>query len=123
MAAQQGMDQDISALSPEEQALAYQKVLNAHKFTSDLELVSALSSPAYLVHLAYTGKLHDAAFLRYLQRLNVTWRKPEYARFIRYPNSLYFLDALQYPEFRDAVGSESWGRDTAARVHATWSKW
>ncbi|PWO00208.1 hypothetical protein FA09DRAFT_328310 [Tilletiopsis washingtonensis] len=107
-------------LSSEERALAYNRAVNLHRFTADLELLSALASPAYLVHLAHTGCLHDAAFLRYLARLEATWRQPQYARFLRYPNALFFLAALRRPEFRNAVGSEEWAREAALMVNKTW---
>jgi len=107
-------------LSGEERALAYNRAVNLHRFTADLELLSALASPAYLVHLAHTGCLHDAAFLRYLARLEATWRQPQYARFLRYPNAFFFLAALRRPEFRNAVGSEEWAREAALMVNKTW---
>ncbi|PWN44610.1 hypothetical protein IE81DRAFT_321235 [Ceraceosorus guamensis] len=109
----------------QERSLAeqYHRAVNQHRFTSDLETLSALASPHYLVHLSQSGQLADPTFIRYLQHLHTTWRKPEYARFLRYPNALYFLDALQHPEFRGAVGTEAWARDTAARVEGHWEHW
>lgn len=117
---QAGSLQGASERSPAEE---YQRAVNQHRFTADLELLSALASPRYLVHLSHSGYLHSPTFIRYLQYLHTTWRKPEYARFLRYPNALYFLDALQHPEFRDAVGTEEWARDTSTRVKGHWEHW
>lgn len=35
-------------------------------------------------------------YLKYL----LYWKKPEYARYLKYPMCLYFLDLLQYEHFR-----------------------
>jgi SOH1 len=62
--------------------------------------VQSLASPAYLHYLA-TSKteegrplLFDPKFKAFLRYLQTTWSRPEYARFITYPHSLYFLDLL-----------------------------
>eukprot|EP00980_Cylindrotheca_fusiformis_P004609 scaffold982_cov139-Cylindrotheca_fusiformis.AAC.22 len=62
--------------------------------------VQSLASPAYLHYIATIttneGKSlllcpRFKAFLRYLHK---TWTRPEYARFIIYPNALYFLEVM-----------------------------
>eukprot|EP00897_Mesotaenium_endlicherianum_P008267 jgi/Mesen1/7469/ME000039S06686 len=44
----------------------------------------------------------DPAFVNYLKYLQY-WRKPEYANFIMYPHSLFFLELLQSQQFRTAM--------------------
>jgi SOH1 len=62
--------------------------------------VQSLASPAYLHYLATNtteeGKslLLDDKFKAFLRYLLATWSHPQYARFIKYPHSLYFLDLL-----------------------------
>lgn len=69
------------------------KDLPTNRFELELEFLQCLSSPAYLHHLATTGSLNDPQFLDFLRYLQY-WKKPEYVRYIIYPNSLYFLDLL-----------------------------
>jgi len=40
-------------------------------------------------------------YLKYL----LYWKKPEYAKFLKYPMCLYFLDLLQSEEFRRKIVS------------------
>jgi hypothetical protein len=62
--------------------------------------VQSLASPAYLHYIATTttsegqSLLLDSKFKAFLRYLHNTWSKPEYSRFIVYPNSLYFLEVL-----------------------------
>ena len=71
--------------------------LPEHRFALELEFVEALASPAYLHFLAnlLRQEHHQAEqwqpFLRYLYQ---TYSQPEYARFLRYPHALFFLQAL-----------------------------
>uniref|UniRef100_A0A7S1CQY1 Mediator of RNA polymerase II transcription subunit 31 n=1 Tax=Bicosoecida sp. CB-2014 TaxID=1486930 RepID=A0A7S1CQY1_9STRA len=69
------------------------------RFEVELEFVQCLSNPRYLMYLAREGLLADPAFIAYLDYLKY-WKRPEYVTFIRYPQSLYFLDRLQDPVFR-----------------------
>ncbi|CAO3588327.1 unnamed protein product [Absidia cylindrospora] len=43
-------------------------------------------------------------FIHYLEYLTY-WKEPEYAKFVMYPHALYFLDLLQYPQFRDYIST------------------
>lgn len=38
-------------------------------------------------------------YLKYL----LYWKEPDYARFLKYPTCLYFLDLLQYEHFRREI--------------------
>jgi hypothetical protein len=61
-----------------------------------LEFVQALASPAYLHYLATSGILYQSSFLDFLRYLRY-WKRPEYAKYLQYPNCLYFLDLLVPP--------------------------
>lgn len=59
---------------------------------------------AYLIFvvLAQRGYFKDNTFINYLKYL-LYWKEPEYAKYLRYPMCLYFLDLLQYEHFRREV--------------------
>lgn len=52
--------------------------------------------------MAQRGYFKDTAFVNYLKYL-LYWKQPEYARYLKYPMCLYFLDLLQYEHFRREV--------------------
>lgn len=52
--------------------------------------------------LAQRGFFKDAAFINYLKYL-LYWKEPQYARYLKYPMCLYFLDLLQYEHFRREI--------------------
>ena len=75
--------------------------LPPNRFSLELEFLQALASPAYLHFLATTKSetgdrllLQEPEFIAFLRYLRTTWSQPEYARFINYPNCLYFLELL-----------------------------
>ena len=74
--------------------------LPSNRFSLELEFVQSLASPAYLHYIATTttnegqSLLLCPRFQAFLKYLHKTWSKPEYARFITYPNALYFLEVL-----------------------------
>jgi len=68
--------------------------LPSNRFELELEFLQCLASPAYLHHLATTGILNESKFLSFLKYLQGYWKRPEYARFVTYPNAFYFLDLL-----------------------------
>lgn len=49
--------------------------------------------------LAQRGFFKDSTFINYLKYL-LYWKEPDYAKFLKYPMCLYFLDLLQYEHFR-----------------------
>ena len=101
----------------QQQQHQYQELLDSlpeNRFELELEFIQALSSPAYIHFLATSRTLDDATisnssqsptsmatsqstfqqlqpFLHYLYN---TYSQPEYARFLRYPHALYFLESL-----------------------------
>ncbi|KAE8250751.1 hypothetical protein A4X13_0g4426 [Tilletia indica] len=96
---------------------------NQLRFSTELEFVSALSSPAYLVSLAQRGFLQQPRFVRYLHYLAQHWRTRDYARFVRYPAGLTMLEYLLEEEFRGAVGSEGWEEMARGKMIGHWATW
>jgi len=74
------------------------------RFQIELEFVQCLANPNYLNFLAQRGHLKEQTFINYLKYLEY-WKQPEYAKFLKYPMSLYFLDLLQHPEFRKELAN------------------
>lgn len=90
------------------------------RFQIELEFVQCLGNPNYLnckrpnlknnwrhltsfvfvlAVLAQRGYFKDSTFVNYLKYL-LYWKEPEYAKYLKYPMCLYFLDLLQYEHFR-----------------------
>lgn len=59
-------------------------------------------SNMFLVDLAQRGYFKEETFVRYLSYLRY-FKQPEYAKTLKYPQALLFLDLLQKPEFREAI--------------------
>mmetsp|Transcript_1344 Transcript_1344/g.4039 ORF Transcript_1344/g.4039 Transcript_1344/m.4039 type:complete len:139 (-) Transcript_1344:351-767(-) len=72
------------------------------RFETELEFVQCLASPAYLHFLAQNRYFEDNDFVKYLAYLQY-WRQKEYAKFIVFPQCLYFLRLLQQEDFREAL--------------------
>uniref|UniRef100_A0A1I7T182 Mediator of RNA polymerase II transcription subunit 31 n=1 Tax=Caenorhabditis tropicalis TaxID=1561998 RepID=A0A1I7T182_9PELO len=72
------------------------------RFEVECEFVQALANPNYLNFLAQRGYFKEEYFINYLKYL-LYWKKPEYARCLKFPQSLHMLEALQSPQFRDAM--------------------
>ena len=72
--------------------------LPKNRFELELEFVQSLASPAYLHYLATNPSsdehnwLDDPEFVEYLRYLFKVWTRPEYNRFLVYPQALYFLE-------------------------------
>jgi mediator of RNA polymerase II transcription subunit 31 len=87
--------------SQDQDSLPHAKVLEdlpKNRFELELEFVQMLASPAYVHYLATNPSsddhnwLDDPEFIEYLRYLLKTWSRPEYNRFLVYPNALYFLE-------------------------------
>ncbi|KAH7728235.1 mediator complex subunit 31 [Aphelenchoides avenae] len=74
------------------------------RFEIECEFVQSLANPHYLNYLAQRGYFKEEYFVNYLRYL-LYWRRPEYAETLKYPQCLYFLEALQSAEFREAIAS------------------
>ena len=75
---------------------------NARRFRSELEFVQSLANPHYCHWLSQQGYFKDTAFINYLKYLSY-WKKPEYAKYLDYPQSLAMLDMLRHQEARDEL--------------------
>lgn len=96
------MNMEIDDDAPPKAADLFQAInieeLPPNRFELELEFVQALASPAYLHFLATTKSetgdcllLQEPEFMDFLLYLRSTWSKPEYSRFINYPNCLVRL--------------------------------
>ncbi|XP_018011211.2 mediator of RNA polymerase II transcription subunit 31-like [Hyalella azteca] len=72
------------------------------RFQVELEFVQCLANPSYLHFLAQRNFFKDQAFVNYLKHL-LYWKEPEYAKHLKYPMCLYFLDLLQHESFRKEI--------------------
>ncbi|KAL3686780.1 hypothetical protein R1sor_013089 [Riccia sorocarpa] len=72
------------------------------RFELELEFVQCLANPTYIHYLAQNRYFDDEAFVGYLKYLQY-WQRPEYAKFIVYPHTLFFLELLQSAQFRSAM--------------------
>ncbi|CAB3408607.1 unnamed protein product [Caenorhabditis bovis] len=72
------------------------------RFEIECEFVQSLANPNYLNFLAQRGYFKEDYFVNYLQYL-MYWKKPEYARCLKFPQCLFILEALQSPQFREAM--------------------
>ncbi|CAO1618878.1 unnamed protein product [Parajaminaea phylloscopi] len=116
---------DQDALSAE-----HYRLYTSRKFTLQLELINSLSSPAYLYHLTLApspqqpAPLSQATFIRYLAHLHGIWSQPQYARFVQYPNGLFFCRLLvESADFRRVVGSQEWENETSEKLVQHWATW
>ncbi|KAM3573803.1 hypothetical protein VYU27_004224 [Nannochloropsis oceanica] len=73
------------------------------RFIIELEFVQCLANADYLHWLALNKYLDDPAFVVFLRYLNY-WRRPEYARFLVYPQTLAVLELLGRAEVRKEIG-------------------
>lgn len=72
------------------------------RFLLELEFVQCLANPTYINYLAQNRYFEDEAFIGYLKYLQY-WQRPEYIKFIMYPQCLFFLELLQNANFRNAM--------------------
>uniref|UniRef100_A0A1I7W221 tRNA:m(4)X modification enzyme TRM13 n=1 Tax=Loa loa TaxID=7209 RepID=A0A1I7W221_LOALO len=72
------------------------------RFEIECEFVQALANPHYLNFLAQRGYFKEQYFINYLKYL-LYWKRPEYARALKYPQCLHFLEAVQSSAFREAI--------------------
>lgn len=86
---------DVDDATPKVSTDVTKKDLPPNRFELELEFVQALASPAYLHFLATTKSetgdcllLQEPEFMAFLRYLQSTWSRPEYSRFINYPNCL-----------------------------------
>ena len=76
------------------------------RFQVELEFIQCLANPNYLHFLAKQGLFDNVAFKNYLKYL-LYWKRPEYVKFIKYPECLFFLDLVQREEIHESIKSLS----------------
>lgn len=101
---------------------AYYRLLNSQRFTIELEFLSALANPTYLVYLHSLNQFQSPSFIRYLAYLHQHWSQPNYSKFLRYPNALLICKALaENPEFRDMIAREGWEGEFTKQIIKQWA--
>eukprot|EP00435_Cladocopium_sp_Y103_P004278 s2572_g1.t1 len=71
----------------------------SRRFAEELEFVQCLANPSYVQWLATQGFFREPGFQRFLEYLTY-WRRPQYVRYIVYPQCLAVLDLLLRPAVR-----------------------
>jgi mediator of RNA polymerase II transcription subunit 31 len=75
-----------------------------YRFQVELEFVQCLANPQFLNSLAQRGYLRKPEFVNYLNYLQY-WKGQDYAKFLKYPHCLHFLDLLQEESFRKDIAN------------------
>lgn len=108
----------------------YYQLYSSRQFSLQLEFLNSLASPAYLFHLTLAPSqnqpppLSEPSFVRYLSHIHSIWSRPEYARYVQYPNGLFFCRLLvESAEFRQVVASQEWENETSERLVEHWASW
>ncbi|CDZ96980.1 Transcriptional regulator SOH1 [Phaffia rhodozyma] len=86
-------------------ASSLERKANKVKFELELEMMLSLANPHYLLELSSTGYLDSEPFMNFVEYL-AYWEKPEFARFIIYPNALHHRRLLLKPLFRQALKTQ-----------------
>ncbi|PLW52028.1 hypothetical protein PCASD_02110 [Puccinia coronata f. sp. avenae] len=82
------------------------KEANQGQLEEDLEFVQSLANPHFVQELTLNGILGSEAMINYLKHLKY-FHEPDYAKFIRYPNSLKILDLLNSsPQFQTMMETQ-----------------
>ncbi|CAO1629677.1 unnamed protein product [Sympodiomycopsis kandeliae] len=110
----------------------YHHLITSRQFTLQLEFLSSLSSPAYLNSLTLVAPgssqsippISQPSFLRYLQHIYSIWSRPEYAKYVQFPNSLVFCRLLiESSDFRTFITNNEWVNDTSEELISHWTNW
>lgn len=118
--------------SPASLPRQYRELISSRQFTLQLEFICSLASPAYLNSLtlvppppaAPIPPLSQPSFLRYLAHIHSIWSRPEYAKYVQFPNGLKFCRLLvESAEFRQAVASSEWVNDANDKLVEHWANW
>ncbi|AFN84002.1 Rad5p-binding protein [Encephalitozoon romaleae SJ-2008] len=80
--------------------------MSGSRFERELEFVQLLCNPEYLRWLAHEGYFESEEFRSYLRYLEY-WRRPEYSRFLSYPQCLAILERLNNGNVNDIMNNES----------------
>jgi mediator of RNA polymerase II transcription subunit 31 len=72
----------------------------------ELEFVQCLANPGYLHFLAKQGMFESVEFKNYLKYL-LYWKGPEYVKYIKYPECLFFLELIQQDELHENLKNKN----------------
>ena len=72
------------------------------RFLVELEFVQCLANPNYLNYLAGRGLFDNDSFKNYLKYL-LYWKKPEYIKYIKFPECLFFLELIQHENLQSIL--------------------
>ena len=111
------------------------------RFIAELEFVQCLANPNYICFLAQHEYFKKPEFINYIKYLEVNtqsyratrrpifqifeklnykiqyWREPKYARLIRYPTCLRFLELIQDKHFREAISVRRTAKEIEDQVN------
>lgn len=76
-----------------------------NRFSVELEFLSCLANPRYLIYLSQNGYLQDDKFIQFLDYLSYFERDP-YRKYVQYSHALFFRKSLMSKEFRDLINSD-----------------
>ncbi|KAK9451662.1 SOH1-domain-containing protein [Limtongia smithiae] len=112
-----GDDGSAAKQDPEQQVLSPDTPPTL--FEIELDFVQSLANPNYLNFLAQNNYFDDEQFIAYLEYLEY-WRRPEYIKYLIYPNCLHVLTLLKQPRFRQEIRHEGMAQTLQ---HDILSKW
>jgi mediator of RNA polymerase II transcription subunit 31 len=72
------------------------------RFLVELEFVQCLANPNYLNYLAGRGLFDNDSFKNYLKYL-LYWKKPEYIKYVKFPECLFFLELIQHENLQSIL--------------------
>jgi mediator of RNA polymerase II transcription subunit 31 len=89
----------------------------------ELEFIQSLANPFYCHYLAQEGYLDKQECVNYLNYLQY-WRRPEYAKLIKFPDALEHLQALsQSAEQRNKFKLYEYALECYNKQHTRWLTW
>ena len=91
----------------------------SQQLRNERAFIEALANVNYLHHLAQNRHLDQPAFAQTLRYLHY-WKQPRYARHIRYPQCLAFLELLDDADFRAALKRADYADFLCQQQHAAW---
>lgn len=116
--AQQGSMNQMQGAVPQMQP---QQDAERNRFIAELEFVQCLANPNYICFLAQHGYFKKPEFINYLSYLEY-WKDPKYARLIRYPTCLRFLELLQEKKFREAISVGRNAKEIDDQILLAWNR-
>ncbi len=75
------------------------------RFSIELEFLSCLANPRYIIYLSQSKYLEDDRFIKYLEYLEYFEELP-YRKYVQYSHCLFFRKALLDKEFREMINSD-----------------